>query len=141
MLPADTDEKIIDLLLQNADLTYKEIAKKLRLNESTVRKRVLSLRKRGVIRKFLVEVDAEKLGYRSRALLLLDVDPLKMMEVGRKLVLVPEARFVGSTSGGHDFYVMVWTKNTESLAQVIDHVATIEGVAKITPCFIVERLK
>ena len=141
MLPADTDEKIIDLLLQNADLTYKEISKKLRLNESTVRKRVLSLRKRGVIRKFLVEVDAEKLGYRSRALLLLDVDPLKMMEVGRKLVLVPEARFVGSTSGGHDFYVMVWTKNTESLAQVIDHVATIEGVAKITPCFIVERLK
>ena len=141
MLPADTDDRIIAILMQDADLTYKEMAKKLKLNESTVRKRVLALRRKGIIRRFLADVDAVKLGYKSPAMLAVDVDPSKIMEIGRKLVKIPEARIVFSTSGENDFHVIVWAKDRESLTKVVSHVAGMEGVARVTPNFVVDKLK
>ncbi len=141
MLSTDTDDRIIMLLSQNADLTYKEMAKKLRLNESTVRKRVLSLRRRGVIKRFLVEVDEERMGYKTRVMLGVDAEPSKMIEVGKKLVAIEEARMVFNVTGDHDFQVVVWTRDRESFASVLNQVNAINGVTKATPSFVVEWLK
>ena len=137
----DADAKIIGLLMQNADLTYKEMANRLKLNESTVRKRVLALQKSGIIRRYLVEVDTEKLGYKTNVMLGLDVDPSKLMEIGKKLIAIPETRMVYNTSGGNDFVLVVWTKDREGLAKIVDHISSFEGVNKVTPSFLVERLK
>jgi len=127
--------------MQNADLTYKEMANRLKLNESTVRKRVLALQKSGIIRRYLVEVDTEKLGYKTNVMLGLDVDPSKLMEIGKKLIAIPETRMVYNTSGGNDFVLVVWTKDREGLGKIVDHISSFEGVNKVTPSFLVERLK
>ena len=137
----EADSKIIGLLMQNADLTYKEMANRLKLNESTVRKRVLALQKSGIIRRYLVEVDTEKLGYKTNVMLGLDVDPSKLMEISKKLIAIPETRMVYNTSGGNDFVLVVWTKDREGLAKIVDHISSFEGVNKVTPSFLVERLK
>src|SRR5437899_11454699 len=105
--------------MQNADLTYKEMASRLKLNESTVRKRVLSLQKSGIIKKYLVEVDTDKLGYKTNVMLGLDVDPSKMMEIGKKLTAIPETRMVYSTSVGNDCIVVIWTNDREVLAKLV----------------------
>jgi len=141
MLPEDTNDRIVRLLSKDADFTYKEMAKRLRMNESTVRKRVISLRKKGVIKGFLVDVDEEKMGYKSRVMLGVDVDPSKMMEVGRRLVAIPEARMVFNTTGGHDFQVVIWTRDRESLSKILNNISGLDGVTKATPSFIVESLK
>jgi len=141
LLPADTDEKIIVLLSQTADLTYREMAGKLGLNESTVRKRVIGLRRRGVIRRFLADVDPEKLGYRSRVVLGVDADPSKVMSIGKRLAALSETRTVFNTSGAHDFHVVVWTRDRESLTKIIDKVSAMDGVTRVTTSFMVERLK
>ncbi len=141
MLPEDTDDRIIALLQQDADLTYKEMARKLKLNESTVRKKVLSLRRRGVIRRFLAQVDTNKLGYRVDAGLGINADPAKMMEVGKKLALMPETRLVISLSGEYDFFTVVWTRDREALSKIMNSISKIEGVTKIVPSLMVERLK
>ncbi len=117
------------------------MARRLKLNESTVRKKILALRKKGLIRRFLVDVDAVKLGYSSNAMLGVDVDPAKMMEVGKKLALLPDARLVYSVSGENDFHVVIWTKDRESINKVVEHVSALEGVVKVTPNFTLERLK
>lgn len=137
----DADDRIIGLLQQNADLTYKQMGDQLDLNESTVRKRVLALQKSGVIRRYLVEVDTGKLGYKTDCMLGLDVDASQLMNIGKKLVSMPEARMVFNTSGGNDFVVVVWTKDREALMKVMDHIASFEGVSKVTPSFMLERLK
>src|SRR5882672_8999158 len=98
------------------------MANRLKLNESTVRKRVLALQKSGIIRKYLVEVDTDKLGYKTNVMLGLDVDPSKIMEIGKKLAAIPESRMVYNTSGGNDFVVVVWTKDREALGKVVDNI-------------------
>jgi DNA-binding Lrp family transcriptional regulator len=141
MQSAEMDDRIIDILTHDADLTYKEIAGKLGLNESTVRKRILALKRRGVIRRFIVEVDEESLGRKLNVSLALDVDPTKFIEVTRILKVIPEVAIALHTSGGHDIFLILWTKDRETLAQFIKSISSIDGITNIIPSFIVERLR
>jgi DNA-binding Lrp family transcriptional regulator len=141
MQSAEMDDRIIDILTHDADLTYKEIAGKLGLNESTVRKRILALKRKGVIRKFIVEVDEESLGRKLNVSLALDVDPTKFIEVTRRLRVIPEVAIALHTSGGHGIFLILWTKDRETLGQFIKSISSIDGITNIIPSFIVERLR
>lgn len=136
------DAKIVSLLQGDSSLAYKDIASRLRMNESTVRKRIISLREKQVIKKFSVEVDPTKLGFEARSLIGLDVEPSKILEVGRRLKQVPEIRSVSTTLGEHEFLVEVWAEDQESLLKIIHNkLSTIEGVSKVSPSILVEKLK
>ncbi len=141
MQSAEIDDRIIDILTYDADLTYREIARKLRLNASTVRKRILALKRRGVIRRFMVEVDEERLGRKLNVSLAVDVDPTKFIDVGRRLVAIPEVAMAFQTSGGHDIFLILWTKDRESLSQIIKNISLIDGITKVVPSFMMERLR
>ena len=141
MMPDGTDSRIIGLLRQNADLSYTEMAKRLRLNESTLRKRIIALRSKGIIRRRLADVNAEKLGYKSRMMLAVDAEPSKLLDVGKRLAAIPQARFVFAMSGESDFLVVIWTRDSDSMAKVVESVGVIEGVVKVTQNFLWDRLK
>ncbi len=136
-----TDDKIIAVLQKDASLAYKEVAKRLKMNESTVRKRIISLRRRRVIRGSTVDVDADKLGYKTKALLSIDAEPSEMLNIGKRLTRLLEARFVLHTSGHHDFWVVVWARNRDDLSRIISQVSAMEGVTSVVPSLVVERLK
>jgi Lrp/AsnC family transcriptional regulator, regulator for asnA, asnC and gidA len=138
---AQMDDKIIDLLTYDADLPYKEIARRLRSNESTIRKRILALKRRGVIRKFMIEVDEGSLGQKLNVSLGVDVDPTKFIDVAKKLTAIPEVAIALHTSGGHDIFLILWTKDRESLAKLVDSISLIDGIINVLPSFIVERLR
>ncbi|MEM2338294.1 MAG: AsnC family transcriptional regulator, partial [Candidatus Bathyarchaeia archaeon] len=53
----EVDQKILKLLQEDARLPFLEIAQKLRLSESTIRKRVQALKEKGVIKRFTVEIN------------------------------------------------------------------------------------
>ena len=141
MQSAEIDDKIIDILTHDAYLTYREIGRKLGLNASTVRKRILALKRRGVIRRFMVEVDEEALGRKLNVSLAVDVDPTKFIDVARRLVAIPEVAMAFQTSGGHDIFLILWTKDRESLTQFIKIITSIDGITSVVPSFIVERLR
>jgi DNA-binding Lrp family transcriptional regulator len=140
-MPVDeTDRKIIAVLDRNASLTHKEIAQKLGMNESTVRKRILALQENKVI-KYIVQITTSQIGYKTEAALGVDVDPAKMMKAGKKLGTIEGVRMVFSTSGEHDFWVVIWTTDRESLSKIIDRIAAIDGITQVIPSVLVERLK
>ena len=141
MLAEETDNRIIALLQKNADLTNREMARRLRLNESTVRKRILALRRKGIIRRRVAGVSAEKIGYKARMMLAVDAEPSKVVEVGKRLSTVPQGRFVFATSGEYDFLIVLWTRDNDSMAKAVNSVGAIEGVTKVTQNFLWERLK
>jgi len=125
---------------RDASLTHKEIARRLQMNESTVRKRILALTEDKVI-KFIIRINPSQLGFRAEAELGLDVEPSKNLEVGKILPNVPGVRMVFSTSGDHDFIVVIWAADRDSLAKIMDQLSAIDGVTKLNPSIIVERIK
>jgi Lrp/AsnC family transcriptional regulator for asnA, asnC and gidA len=71
----ELDLKILKLLEEDGRLAFMDIAKKLRLSESTIRKRVQALKENGVIKRFTVEIDPAKIGLNTVAIVGIDVDP------------------------------------------------------------------
>lgn len=59
----NTDQKIIELLQQNSRLKVKELAEKISLSAPATSQRMIKLEDEGIIKKYTVEVDYEKLGY------------------------------------------------------------------------------
>jgi Lrp/AsnC family transcriptional regulator for asnA, asnC and gidA len=136
------DLKIIRLLEEDGSLTFTGIARKLRLNESTVRKRVMALRQQGVIKKFTVIVEPSKVGFNTVAIVGVDVDPPKLLEVAQKLCDIQETRYVATSTGDHMIMTEIWARDGKELSKIIsEKIGKIEGVKKICPAIILEKLK
>jgi len=136
------DLKILELLQTDGSLSFTEIARKLRLNESTIRKRVMTLKNDGVIQKFTAVVEPTKIGLNTVAIVGVDVDPSKLLEAAQKLCEIREAKYVATSTGDHMIMTEIWTKDGKELSRIISgKIGTIEGVKKICPSIILEKLK
>ena len=137
-----TDKRIIELLEEDARRSFTEIAKRLKVSESAIRKRVAVLQKSGVIRKFTVKVDNTKLGLNTVAIVGIDVDSSRMIEIAQYLCRFKDIRCVATSSGDHMIMLEIWTRNGKELNDLIsDKISTIEGVKKVCPALILEKLK
>lgn len=136
------DMKILDFLQNDGSVSFTEIARKLKLNESTVRKRVTSLREEGVIRKFTAVVEPSKIGLNTVSIVGVDVEPSKLLAIAQKLCEIREARYVAISTGDHMIMIEIWARDGKELSKVIsEKIGTVEGVTKICPSIILEKLK
>jgi Lrp/AsnC family transcriptional regulator for asnA, asnC and gidA len=138
----EIDLKILAMLESDGRRSFTEIAENLRVSESCVRKRVLALQRDGVIRRFTVKVDAAKLGYNTVAIVGVDADPTRLLQVAQRLCDFEDVRCVATSTGDHMVMLEIWMKNGRELTKLItDSISTIEGVKRICPALILERLK
>ena len=138
----EMDMKILKMLEADGRMPFTEIAEKLKVSESTVRKRVLSLQRRGVIKKFTIKVDPSKIGMKTIAVVGVDVDPPKLLEVTQKLCDFKEIKWVATSTGDHMIMTEIWTRDGRELTKLIsEKIGTIEGVKKVCPAIILEKLK
>ncbi|MEM2104597.1 MAG: Lrp/AsnC family transcriptional regulator [Candidatus Bathyarchaeia archaeon] len=136
------DHEILKLLQEDGRLTFVEIAKKLKLSESTIRKRVQALREKGIIKRFTVEIEPAKIGLNTVAIVGIDVDPSKLLEAAQKLCEFKEIRSVATSTGDHMIMTEIWAKDGRELTRLIsEKIEPIEGVKKICPAIILEKLK
>lgn len=142
---ADVDKldlEILRMLQGDSRIPFTEIAKKLKLSESTIRKRVQALQKKGVIKKFTVEIDPSKIGIRTVAIVGVDIDPTELLTAAQKLCEIKEVRAVATSTGDHMIMTEIWTKDGRELTKLIsEKIAKIDGVKKICPAIILEKLK
>ena len=138
----DKDKKIIELLMENARMPFTEIAKKLGVTETTVRKRVEEMEKKGIIKKYTIEVNPEKLGYRTVTILGMDVEPRYLLEAAKKLAELEETQWVATSTGDHMLMCEIWAKDAEDLMKILTNkVGKIKGVKDLCPAIIMERIK
>ncbi|MGC8816236.1 MAG: winged helix-turn-helix transcriptional regulator [Candidatus Hadarchaeum sp.] len=138
----ELDLKILQMLENDGSLSFTEIARRLRLNESTVRKRVLALKEKGVIKKFTIVVDHEKIGFSTLAVVGIDATPDKLLEIAQKLAELPETKYVATSTGDHMIMTEIWARDGRELSRILsEKIGAIEGVKKICPAIILEKIK
>ncbi len=138
----DKDKKIIELLEKNSRMPFTEIAKILGVTETTVRKRVEELEKKGIIKKYTIEINPEKMGYKTVTILGMDVEPKYLLEAAKKLAEVDECKWVATSTGDHMLMCEVWARNGEHLFQILTNkIGKIKGVRDLCPAIIMERIK
>ncbi len=138
----ERDRIIIEMLTRDARTPFTEIAKVLGISETAVRKRVKALEEAGVIKQYTAVVDPSRLGYNLVSLTGIDTLPEKIFEVANKLKEFEFVRKVYLTSGDHMIMAEVWARDGEDLSDIISNrIGKIEGVVKVCPAIILEKLK
>jgi len=76
----DKELKVLRALVKDSDLPRKQIAGDLEMTEPDFSRTVKKLVAQGVIKKFTVDLDFNKLGFRDSAMLILSVKDKKMLK-------------------------------------------------------------
>jgi Lrp/AsnC family transcriptional regulator for asnA, asnC and gidA len=138
----EKDMKILEILRENARTPLTDIATTLGVSESTIRKRVRALEDRGIIKRYTIVVDPAKLGYDSVSFVGLDVEPTHFLDVAIKMTEFPEVRFVATSTGDHMIMTEIWLKDGRELGKFIaEKIGRLEGVQRVCPAVILEKLK
>ncbi len=137
----ELDAKIIGALRENGRAKFLKISKNLGVSEATVRNRVASLEKEGVISGYTALVEPRKIGFDAVAHIGLDVEPLKFLKVVEALARLPELAHLSTATGEHMVLLEVWMKNQEEVSRFINEkISTMDGVTKISPTIVLQRI-
>jgi len=142
MAAESTEERILSVLEEDAQASYAEIADRANVSKPTVRKYIRRLEDEGVIVGYSADVDPKKLSSKSIAIVGIDVESERYVEVTRTLKGIAEIEALYTSSGDHTLMAEVHASDGDALGDVInDEIVSLDGVAAAHPSFLQERLK
>jgi DNA-binding Lrp family transcriptional regulator len=138
------DWDILNLLRSNANQTYTAMGRKLKVAHSTVYERIKRMEKQGIIKKYTVSIDLEKLGRKYiTAIMTIFADPKLTEEVAEKLAEISEVVEV-DTSLSEELLIIakVVADDQEKLHEFIAHkVVPLPGVLRIRTSIVTKKFK
>jgi Lrp/AsnC family transcriptional regulator for asnA, asnC and gidA len=115
----DLDERIIEILQQDARSSNREIGRRLNVAEGTVRARLKRLLDAGAIR-FGALVAPEAMGLNCTAYVRLMVAPRHTRTVATQLAEMPAAQYVGLAAGRYNVVSVLLAKDREDLRRIVE---------------------
>ncbi|OYT62611.1 transcriptional regulator [Thermoplasmatales archaeon ex4484_30] len=134
----EKDRAIISVLRKNARETTKDISKAIKLPRTTVSERIKKMVERGIIKKFTVTLDYEKIGLPITAFILVSFLPnpeISQRELAKRISKMKNVYEVYIISGEWDLLLKVRGKNMEEVGSlIVDNIRAIKGVGKTMTC-------
>ncbi len=138
------DWQILQALQKNSKQTYSEIGRQLGVAHSTVYDRIRKLEKNGVIKKWTVDIELEKIGINYiTARMTVFTDPKESENIAEKLSEAKEVLEV-SISLSEELLIIakVFAKDQDELHSfVAEKVAPLQGVLRIRTSIITKKYK
>jgi DNA-binding Lrp family transcriptional regulator len=139
-----TDLRILHALQENSRQTYTAMGKLLGIANSTVYDRIKRMEQRGIIRKYVILIDTEKMGAKNiTAIITVYTDPKVIEKVAEKLCDAPEVLDV-YTSLSEELQIMakVVAETQEHLHEFIaNSVAPLPGVLRVRTSIVTKKFK
>ena len=129
----DIDARIISALGADGRRSYAEVGAEVGLSTAAVHERVKKLLDKGVIRRFSISVDPERVGLNFTAFVAIRNDGgVHCRDVAPRLRAMPQVEELHSVAGEYDFLAKIRTTHARALEDVIYQIKAIEGVARTT---------
>lgn len=122
-----TDQKLLQLLRDNARAPVTDLARKLGLARTTVQARIERLEQAGVIAGYTLRTSAVT-APPLRATVLISMEPRSGPAVLTRLKSLPGVEVVHTTSGRFDMLVQVTATTTAELDDTLDRIGEAKGV-------------
>ena len=125
----DLDMRILSSLHADASVSVPKLSKDLDVNLSVMYSRIKRLQKRGIIEKFTVLVNEDKLGLSASALAGLNIDPKLRESIPEQVMKVEGVRLLREVTGRFDIIVNLRGKSLDELHRAVyDVIGKIPGV-------------
>ena len=142
MSSGSTQDRILNVLEEDAQASYADIAERAEVSKPTVRKYINRLEEDGIIVGYSADVDPKKLSSQSIALVGIEVASECYVEATKALKTLDAIEELYSSSGDHMLMAEVRAPDGDALGEIIsDQIASIDGVTAAHPSFLQERLK
>ncbi|MFW5963902.1 MAG: HTH-type transcriptional regulator LrpA1 [Natronomonas sp.] len=141
-MSAETEDRILAVLEDDAQASYAEIADRAEVSKPTVRKYIEKLESEGVIVGYSADIDPKKLSGKSIALVGIDVASERYVEVTQELKNLDAVESLYTSSGDHMLMAEVRASDGDAVGDVIrEEILSLDGVEAAHPSFLQERLK
>ncbi|MFH1401265.1 MAG: Lrp/AsnC family transcriptional regulator [Nanoarchaeota archaeon] len=143
----EKDQKILSELRQRSKATTRQIARKTLLPPTTIHNRIRRMVKEGIIRRFTVELDPDKVGRGFIAYILISASIQALKAKGRTQydVVKELSRFdfierVDIVSGGTDIVAIVAVEDVKEFDKVLlGKIQLIDGIEKTQSMVVIHR--
>jgi Lrp/AsnC family transcriptional regulator, leucine-responsive regulatory protein len=138
----DTDKKILQLLTENGRMSYVDIGKELGLSRVSIRERVNQLMENGVIEKFSVVINSEKIGKGVSAFFEVDCEPASLVAVAEALANNPQVASCYQMTGPSTLHMHVLVEDFSKLESFInEELYSLDGITRVESHILLRRFK
>jgi len=137
----ELDQQILKVLEEDGRVSYRQLGKKLGIEESTARKRVVRLTEKGIIERFTIDVNEATLGRTITAFITVYPSLKHAEEIIKKVVNLEEVIESYNLSGRCGVFVKATFGDMKTLNEFIAKIRGITGVVGIHTCISLETLK
>ena len=138
----DIDRQIIAMLQEDGRRSYSEIAEEVDRTEVTIRRRVRSLLKEGIIKRFTIVLDPLKIGRKISAIVRVKAQMKQASVIAEKVKgyeEVDEAYFLDGACG---VMLKVTVDDLSDLKQFLEkRLGRVPGVGEVETCIVLETVK
>ena len=126
------DLQIIHEMLENADISYAELGKKLFVSGGTIHVRIKKLEEFNIVKGKKMQVDLKLLGYDITAFVGIYLEKSSLYDVVAKdLEKIPEIIRLSYTTGNYSMFLEIVCKDINQLRRVLhDELQKIKGIER-----------
>ena len=125
------DFTILEMLIEDARTSFREISRKLQVSPDTVSKRFERLKKEGVIVDSTVVIDPRKVGYSFIARFGIDVKPAYSSQVLKEIIKIPSVIVASKLVGKYDLISIIVVKSFQHLCELREKILEMPYVEKV----------
>jgi DNA-binding Lrp family transcriptional regulator len=115
----ELDRKILSVLNRDARMSFRRIAKELRISPTTLYNKVKKLERSGVLKGYIPLINKESLGYDLMAIISLRVRQEKDIEVQKAIAKFPQVGAVYEVTGDWDLILVCYFKGRDDLTNFL----------------------
>jgi Lrp/AsnC family leucine-responsive transcriptional regulator len=139
------DLGILRVLREDSRKTLQEIGDSVGLSPTSCWTRIKRLEAEGVIKRYTVDLDPVKLGYRDFVIVQLTLESHSeetLYEFGRVLATIPEIQEAYLVSGDYDYYIRIAVRDTRDYERLLrEKLYKIPGIRHSKSHFVLRVLK
>ena len=117
MVLSETDVKILQVLLEDARFSSRQIAKKVGVSVGTVLSRIKKMEEDGLIKGYSVIMNHEKLGYELTVVMEVTVSKGRLIEMENEIAKISNVCSVYDVTGLTDAFIVAKFKSREELGK------------------------
>ncbi len=141
----DKNRHILEIIQQDAKLSVKEIASRIKLSFTPTYERIKNMEEAGIIKKYIALVDRQKVGMKVAAfcnVTLKEQSKEALMLFEQEVQKIPEVMETISVSGTYDYMLRILAPDIESYNKfVVDVIANIPNIGQYHSNIIMSEVK
>jgi DNA-binding Lrp family transcriptional regulator len=136
------DRQILEVLHENARISYTDLGKKIGLSRVTVQSRISALMEAGVIERFTVVINPVKVGIQVSAFFNVDIEPKYLDEVAEILAKEPAVTSLYHMTGPSTLHMHgIFSNNQEMEKFLLDTLYKMPGIVRVETQMLLKRYK